>query len=582
MTRFISRRGALQQTLIWPAMALASCSGGCGGGGGGGTGDTGDAGGGSGGGGSSGGGGGSSGTGPLRATPINGAVQYLTHDGDAVGDVPNTSAPTRDAWNRVLNFQWKRGAWGDWTDADQKPFGTSTVGATPYASLPVPRPGRYNVDVTTLVQRWWTQPNRGLYLRMRNNAFAVQFAGRTAADVSTQPKLVVRTSTGTYELNARANAHWFTTTFRAGSNAENWKLSGQSPAILQFDLAPVSGTLTSASLHISSVSHDNGSTMAQGIVDIFEADPPAIVVPDTPSNPRYGIARGLGGFQALERHQEVLFSDDFATPGWADGGWDQPVERGVNTITGTTYARGRFVAGRNESANLRRDVTRGTGPGGTPDSVIPELFGQYWLLLEPNFGSNVDAIKIPAMGLQFGYWSSGFGYWQQTTGNGGSRGTGMKVFNVVQNKYEYQGHSIRLLVGMKPADRSDYGHLLSLAVYPYNLDQAGPFPASEQIPYVAIRREQWYAIDIRIKQNSITGPFDALGNGSAVADGVMELWVNGHLSYSRTNYRWRRHPEFGVQGMWIDFYHGGTQPAPYTMNYRVDRVTLARSYIGPP
>jgi hypothetical protein len=214
--------------------------------------------------------------------------------------------------------------------------------------------------------------------------------------------------------------------------------------------------------------------------------------------------------------------------------------------------------------------------------VVGELFGQYWLYLENDFGSTADAIKIPAMGVQFGYWVSGSGYWQQTTGNGGSRGTGLKVWNAVQRKYEYQGHSVRLLAGMRPADNSAYADLHGLAVYPYNLDQVGPFPAGEALPHMALRRDRWYAIDIRIKQNSIVGPFDTLGNGEAVADGAMQVWVNGHLSYSRENYRWRRHPEFGVQGMWIDFYHGGTAPAPYPMHYRVDRVTLARSYIGPP
>jgi len=79
----------------------------------------------------------------------------------------------------------------------------------------------------------------------------------------------------------------------------------------------------------------------------------------------------------------------------------------------------------------------------------------------------------------------------------------------------------------------------------------------------------------------VAGPFDADGNGSALADGEYRVWINGHLAYEKTNFRWRRHAEFGVQGLWVDVYHGGTLVAPSTMHYRIDRVSLARRYIGP-
>ena len=100
---------------------------------------------------------------------------------------------------------------------------------------------------------------------------------------------------------------------------------------------------------------------------------------------------------------------------------------------------------------------------------------------------------------------------------------------------------------------------------------------------VAIRKEAWYCFDIRIKQNSMSGAQDALGNyATANPDGVYEVWLNGYPVYSRTDYRWRRHAEFGVQGIWLDVYHGGIPASPTTMHYRVDRVSVAKTYVGPP
>lgn len=101
-----------------------------------------------------------------------------------------------------------------------------------------------------------------------------------------------------------------------------------------------------------------------------------------------------------------------------------------------------------------------------------ELYSQYYLFLENNFGSTIDGIKIPAMGTQFGWWNTANGgYWQMVTGNGGSPGTGLKVYNAAQGRWEYEGHSVRIVTSQRPADNSAYANLHSLNLYPYNLDQ---------------------------------------------------------------------------------------------------------------
>nr|WP_316640402.1 hypothetical protein [uncultured Roseateles sp.] len=497
----------------------------------------------------------------------SGAPQYLTHDG-------SQSGPTRDFWNAALGFRWRRGTLGDWSDAAQ-----AANGSVPHAtSSAITGVGRYSMIVTALVKRWaGNGQNKGFYLRTAANAWPVDFAGRTASSADSRPTLTVVTGTGTFVLPCQANACWNTTTYKGLSSSDLFRLvQSQQPAILRFDLSSISGTIIEAKLALSV------SALTQGgaVIEVFEADPPTFVVPDVVASPALGIGRKYTSFGGIATDPDTLFSHDFASPGWADGGWATPPDRVLNTETGTTYARGTLAAGTNLSANIRADVSRGTGPNGVPDRVVPELFGQYHLHLESDWGSDVDAIKLPAMGVQFGYWANG-GYWQQTTGNGGSPGTGLKVWNAAQGKWEYQGHSIRFLSSMKSTDGSPYADLFGLAIYPYNLDQVGPFPVGEEFNYVALRRQQWYAIDIQVKQNTITGPFDTDGNGSALADGEYRVWINGHLAYENTGYRWRRHPEFGVQGLWVDVYHGGTAVAPSTMHYRIDRVSLAKRYIGP-
>lgn len=489
-----------------------------------------------------------------------------------------------------MNFRWARiytsGALmgrGNWLDVNQ-----TQEGRTPYASTGAASTvGQVlSASVTALVARWLANDaNRGFYLNARNSAWPLDIFGRRSANSADRPTLTVVTSTGTFTLTAVANATWNNTSFRGAGSAAGFRLVADSqPAVLRFDLRSVTGTLTSATLSFKVSAFDTGHT--GHIVDVFECDPPTIIVPENVPAPVLGLANGYANFNALKSsgNAALIAADDFELGGPFDNGFTPMATRTLNAATGTTFARGEITAGELGSANSRLEASQGTGMRGTPNVVREELFGQYHMYLENDFGTTADtAIKIPAMGVQFGHWNP-VGYWQQTTGNGGYRGTGLKVDPGGNANFQYEGHSVRFLTGVSPTalDDDPYIGWFGIGIYDYNLDQAGPFPAGASFPMIAIRKEQWYCIDIRVKQNTMAGSQDALGNyATANADGVYQVWINGYPAYSRTNYRWRRHAEFGVQGMWIDVYHGGVDPAPSTMHYRLDRVALATSYIGP-
>jgi hypothetical protein len=246
---------------------------------------------------------------------------------------------------------------------------------------------------------------------------------------------------------------------------------------------------------------------------------------------------------------------------------------------GSTHLRGLIPKGQLLGCDLERTLVQGTS-GGIPDRVENELYARYYVLLEDDWGSEVDANKMPGWDARFGWWNA-MGYWQATTGNGGLRPTGLKVRNATMNRWEYQGASIRGHGGTKTNDGNPYDHLFWMGNYVYHLDQATNYGEAINWTGVVIGKGRWYCIEQYIKMNTITGPYDANGNGVALKDGHLKVWVDGAVAFERTDFRWRRHPEMGIQGFWLNWYHGGTAAAPRDMHFRMDSVVIARSYIGP-
>jgi hypothetical protein len=61
----------------------------------------------------------------------------------------------------------------------------------------------------------------------------------------------------------------------------------------------------------------------------------------------------------------------------------------------------------------------------------------------------------------------------------------------------------------------------------------------------------------------------------------LRSWLDGVLISEVKGLRWRRHPEMGIQGPWINWYYGGKQPTERTMHFRMNHLAVARRYIGP-
>ena len=503
---------------------------------------------------------------PPAVTPTistAGVTQFLSWDGG--------SGPTRDFWSVKLSLPWRNRNVGDWLDADLVP-----QGARPWASASITG-GAVNIDVTALVTRWvGSGMNRGFYLRS-TQAWDYVFAGRLYADVAKRPQLKVVTDQGEFFAPCLCNAMWTPSSAYGKLSKQVFRVAKSGYfGILQFDLQAVKGRVLSATMTLNCT-----ELRYSGKLELMELDPPLVqdhagVLPG--ATVRQGIAQGFLYDQGLASHPDVLFADDFSqlAPAYT-GSVMTGSQQVADPASGTTFLRGVVPAGQLLGADLTRAVVRGTASG-IPDHVETELYMRYMVYLEEDWGSTVDANKMPGWNGAFGWWNA-VGYWQPTTGSGGSPPTGLKVWR--NGRWEYQGASMRGHGGTRIGDGNPYDDLFWIGSYIYHLDQASPYGESCRWGGAVLAKKRWYNVEQYIKMNSITGPYDALGNGVAVADGEFKVWVDGVQVFSRGGFRWRRHPEMGIQGVWLNWYHGGTKPTPSTMHFRMNSVVISRSYIGP-
>lgn len=495
---------------------------------------------------------------------------FLTWDGG--------SGPSRDTWSKKLGLTWRNAGTGDWLDAGQLPQGSRA-----YVTGTVTAGNWVELAVTELARRWATSGmNRGFFLRSQStSSVSLTFVGRTASDSTRRPKLTVVTDQGTFNPPCICNAHFDASTSQSfDTRAEFRVASNPIVAIVQFDMKEVRGAVQSATLALfcSTLSGSGG-------VAVFEADPPPFRVGGGSEPPRQGIASAYLWDRGLSSHSSVLFASDFSSLGkekWQQGDLIAGTQQVVDSNSQSTYLRSLFRAGEVGSCTLTRSLALGNSQG-LPTTVETELYGRYYVYLEDNWGSAVDWNKMPGWDGRYGWWSTANGgYWNATTGNGGSPPTGLKVWNATQQKWEYQGASMRGTGGNKIGDGNPYDDsIFWLASYLYHLDQDGPYGELIKWNGTMIGKGRWYCIEHYCKMNSISAPYDANGNGTANKDGVYRVWVDGVMVWERSDLRWRRHPEMGLQGFWLNWYHGGVNPPSSAMNYRMNHVVIARQYIGP-
>lgn len=504
---------------------------------------------------------------------------YTSDDGDG---------PSRTAWSRHLKILWKNPDSGDFLDANGTPQGTA-----PFSVVTTTKLGPVSIPIENI-----QAVRKGILLKMtgKNHPYA-SFAGRLS---NTPPTLVVKLKSGKEEtISVLSFAAWTTTSFAGLDTRQSARASSTNSVMALFDIPAdaVSGTL-----NLNLIARNN----YPGTLSVFALNPPGVMYPHE-HKPVPGIAQTVADEEALKKHPSVIRAGDFdLRKSNKEGGTFDGIQQAPHVtkeylpdpldpsriIYRSMFKQRDGTASGDQNWRGSLTLTIGTMRADTSDPMFPiagpptkELFGRMCFQMEDNWKSRNDGNKM-ALGwdLRFGYWTGT--YWQQTTGNGGARGTGLKVLRTNKNgskQWEYQGHSIRMESGTGPKDPNHpQDGLRPIISYTYHLDQFDFNGTNERWGNAVIERGRYHCIEQQIKINSIVGPFDELGNGQAVADGVLRTWVDGVFVGERTDMRWHRHPSMGVEGPWINWFFGGKQAAEYQMNYKMFDMVLATEYIGLP
>lgn len=483
--------------------------------------------------------------------------------------------PTRAHWSSHLFQRWVNadGIGGDWIDSDGVPQGN-----TPFAAAVVSGSGEVRLDVTRIVQS-----GAPVFLRSSGkNSPKATFGGRLSA---TPPRIeAVDADDQPIAVDVLAFACWYSSNSSPSDSMQACTIGSISNGAVSYRVGP---GVERAELVLTCTDVHNVPTIAAYACSVL---PPRIGGGGL--TPERGLSAEVGSEAALAQHPDVYLAADFSDiskfVGWGE---TVPGEFIAEDDGRVTY-RGAFMPGQNGSMSfgLQLSTCDLTDPLRPIKSAPTELYTRLYVFLEDDWLDVYQDGQKLGIGFdqRFGYWTSR-GYWQRTTGNGGQRGTGLKIqrppryfSGMPDARWEYQGHMQRMEVGRGLADPTHpYRAYRPIQTYAYHLDQPGPNGQIFNFSRACLPIGRRVCIEQYIRANSIEGPFDAVGNGQAVPDGVLRTWIDGVPAGEVNGLRWRRHPDMGIEGPSIVWYYGGKTFPPHPMRYRMSDIAVARRLIGP-
>lgn len=510
--------------------------------------------------------------------------QYLIWDGG--------SGPTRSHWSDHLSLAWKHKNVGDWIDADGVP-----QGPRPFSLIQPKVAGPFDIDATALVQRWATTgENKGVHLHLvqvTSLSSYAQIAGRLSA---TPPLLIVEYGDGSQREFKGMSAGWNVTSVLGMNTQTSFRLSPNSTALVQFAGAEFNDCVRATiRLQLTVVRYAPK-------IEVNEIDAPRIIVGAGSRPVEQGLA--ASGEAALAQNPACIFAGDFSDTSKFGSFRPNPEWNDYQLVPdpdapGTVMFRGSMLPHPTDNGVACAGVTvtapkRGYGQPDRTDPMLPligpvhkELYSRcYFSLLRPWNSRRAGKMAI-AIDLRWGWYNvASGGYWQETTGNGGSPGDGRKVryWNKIAGKYQwmYRGHMLRMECGVEPNDYGNpYVDLRPVEAYCYHNDQTNLYGELMRMGNSLVRKGQRACVEYHIKANTISGPFDTDGNGVANPDGVLEFWIDGAKVFERTNMRFFCHPDMGVENGVLSVMTGGKHPAEVPLHYTLNHFATATQYIGP-
>ena len=469
-------------------------------------------------------------------------------------------------------------------------------GTTPFASVVIDDTNKvFNIPVTSLVQSILAQPvgSSGFAIKGRLPSAAPwgasppKFASLPSADAAT---LTVVTSANTYVLTVKADGYTTQTSNSSRFTETSWTVGGPEPhptspltapagfgtgiLIFDFPAAGIVGTVQSATLAIKSVAYYNRHELR-----FYRLAIPELYVNPAQTHPEL-IEQGIAaaGEAGLKTHPDVYKYFNATTLPLAqascDEGW---VDQARSTAGGvwSKYAIP-YITIRNEPSNTtaincRFNLFSYRSQTPQPYQVTdlkdaPKVMHLRYLIQQPAsicsndyLGSKMPAPSGTLVNYAFQSWTAG---------------------ELIQLARQW-GLSIDII---EPCVEGKVG----IVAYAYPAGSShhlgGPDTGDNFYTKGAIQagRSQPYAIEIRVKMNDITLDAGSTLIGTPVANGEIQIWLDGVKIMDKRDVPWRADVRANVLSNILLDMHGGIG-APTGTNYiPFGGAVAAKVLIGPP
>lgn len=448
-----------------------------------------------------------------------------------------------------LGIPWLTGGAG-WLDADDKPRGARAQGLQAIEAGDTRRV--YRIDITALVQGWWHKrwPNEGLLMRTVAGS-GVVFHARETGDIALRPQLALQWPDGRRRfIEVAADATLDCSTYRGVGGLPTLTAASDKAVALRFDLAKLQTAVPAPALAELILVRPDARPLARGALQVFRLQAPLrsgeLVEAD-------GIASRYPGDRGIATDPDVLLADGFEegkpNPRWAVNREapgnivEEDPALGFVPLFGRAL---RVTIPRNGLLGLDMRFRLRDAKGREPE----EVYFRYYLRLARDWLGAIDGGKLP--GLAGTYGEAG---WGGRTWNG--------------NK----GWSLRGSFGAPPPEGHPAAGRVMLGTYAYHAKSTTygeVLPWSDADLAGLVEPDRWYCIEQHLKLNT-----------PGREDGLLQVWVDGHLAMSRNDLRLRDLPHIRIEEVWMNFYHGGTRPTPQALHAWIDGVVVARRRIGP-
>ncbi|MBN1418708.1 MAG: DNRLRE domain-containing protein [Planctomycetes bacterium] len=458
----------------------------------------------------------------------------------AEGSPDGQDGATRDDYNRAGRLAWHH-LLGDWRDAED-----AEQGADPYAIARIDDDDRTKPvewDVTALVRQWVSgaQPQQGFFLRALKGTF--RFHSREAADEALRPSLVISTAGENVAMAPEADTYLDRSTYRSLGRAEVL-VAGH--VLLRFPIGriPAGTKIERATLRLHTFAQ-----YGDGEVAVFRCRQGHSL---PPCEPRPGLAAGYPDDAKIGEDPAVVFASDFESASWREEwtfaqGTIEPVDvdpaRRFEPLSGRAL-RVRIPRGENGAMSagfaFRKEI------GEEPE----EIYFRYYLRLGDDWDQTVDGGKMPGVSGTYG-----------VAGWGGRRSNG-------ENGWSARGAFARSIPEGNPLAGTH-----PIGTYCYHADQPGTYGEIWlwQEGYRGfLEKNRWFCIEQFVRLNE-----------PGEKDGILRAWVDGRLAFEKTDIRFRKVPRLRIEQVWMNVYHGGTATSPRDQHLFIDKVVIARAYIGP-